>query len=105
MNAMTDNAALAKAAKEIRGLMKEWINNTLKIGGALARARIVFAEQTGAKPMRKRGAHFPGWSKWLKDEVNLSVDYASKMIRCYERLSDKPGAENLSVKVMKTPTM
>jgi|SRR5215469_513889 len=96
-----DNADLTKAAKEIRGLMKEWVNNALKIGAALARARLVFAERSAAKPIRRRGDHLPGWSQWLKAEVNLSADYASRMIRCHERLSGRPGAENLSVKVMK----
>jgi len=101
MNAMVESAALAKAANEIRGLMKDWINNTLKVGSALARARQILAARSGANPTYKRGVVLPGWSKWLKDEVNLSTDQASRLIRCHERLSDKPGAEHLSAKVMR----
>jgi len=101
MTAITGNAAfLDKAGKEIRGLMKEWTNNTIKMGLRLAEVQDrCFPIYTPAGELPK-GAHRPGWARWLKETVNIELKHAYQLIRCAKRFAGKPGADRLSRRVM-----
>ena len=111
MNAMAkiDEAFLEKATGEIRELMRGWSRNTLKLGARLQEVRDRCFPQVKETVLRgKRGKTVsgkvrarPGWKAWLRDEVHLSASYASALIICARRFANKPGAERLSVSVMR----
>lgn len=68
---------LDQRAKKIRELMQDAVGNMLAIGGELATARDSF--EIGPKGQRM------GWKKWLKDEIQISEEYAAQLIRTNEK--------------------
>src|SRR5262245_44592837 len=79
---ITDDKAtpMHARAERIRQLMLNWTQHIIALGAELKEARDTFTEI--------RNNHSIGWAAWLKTEIGITDEYATRLIR----IADKFGA-------------